>query len=70
MCAILLCLLIYWTILVIDDGALYFDEKQVDAREYRGPLSTTSSVIRGITKFAAVASGKLDVSQYVHRRNY
>ncbi|CAA7403243.1 unnamed protein product [Spirodela intermedia] len=44
-----------------DDGAMYFDEKQVDAREYRGPLSTTSSVIRGITKFAAVASGKLDI---------
>ncbi|MQM02164.1 hypothetical protein Taro_034926 [Colocasia esculenta] len=44
-----------------DDGTLYFDEKQVDAKEYRGPLSTTSSVVRGVTAFAAAASGKLNI---------
>uniref|UniRef100_A0A1D1Z7Q7 Dolichyl-diphosphooligosaccharide--protein glycosyltransferase subunit 2 n=1 Tax=Anthurium amnicola TaxID=1678845 RepID=A0A1D1Z7Q7_9ARAE len=44
-----------------DDGTLYFDEKKVDAREYRGPLSTTSSVVRGVAAFATVSSGKLNV---------
>ncbi|XP_068669612.1 dolichyl-diphosphooligosaccharide--protein glycosyltransferase subunit 2 [Aristolochia californica] len=44
-----------------DDGALYFDEKLVDAKEHQGPLSTTSSVVRGFTSFAAVISGRLNV---------
>ncbi|KAL5994829.1 Glutamine--fructose-6-phosphate aminotransferase [isomerizing] 2 [Asimina triloba] len=43
-----------------DDGALYFDDKFVDASEHQGPLSTTSAVVRGITKFAAVTPGKLN----------
>ncbi|KAJ8899402.1 hypothetical protein K2173_018376 [Erythroxylum novogranatense] len=44
-----------------DDGALYFDEKVVNAHKLQGPLSTTSSVVRGITAFAAVASGSLHI---------
>ncbi|KAJ6998616.1 dolichyl-diphosphooligosaccharide--protein glycosyltransferase subunit 2 [Populus alba] len=44
-----------------DDGAFYFDEKLVGAREHQGALSTTSSVVRGLTAFAAVASGSLNL---------
>ncbi|XVF21560.1 hypothetical protein REPUB_Repub12eG0100300 [Reevesia pubescens] len=44
-----------------DDGALYFDDKLVDGREYQGPLSTTSSVVRGLTAFAAVTDGSLNL---------
>uniref|UniRef100_A0A2P2LYJ5 Dolichyl-diphosphooligosaccharide--protein glycosyltransferase subunit 2 n=3 Tax=Rhizophora mucronata TaxID=61149 RepID=A0A2P2LYJ5_RHIMU len=44
-----------------DNGALYFDEKLVDAHEHRGPLSTTSSVVRGLTAFASVTSGGLHI---------
>ncbi|XP_057532279.1 dolichyl-diphosphooligosaccharide--protein glycosyltransferase subunit 2 [Amaranthus tricolor] len=44
-----------------DDGAMFFDDKVVDADEYQGPLSTTSSVVRGLMAFADVASGKLAV---------
>ncbi|XP_021756423.1 dolichyl-diphosphooligosaccharide--protein glycosyltransferase subunit 2-like [Chenopodium quinoa] len=45
-----------------DDGAMFFDEKVVDALEYQGPLSTTSSVVRGLVAFADVTSGKITVS--------
>ncbi|KAJ6336941.1 hypothetical protein OIU76_006749 [Salix suchowensis] len=44
-----------------DDGAFCFDEKLVDAHEHQGPLSTTSSVVRGLTVFAAVTSGSLNL---------
>ncbi|KAJ6938559.1 hypothetical protein NC651_005095 [Populus alba x Populus x berolinensis] len=44
-----------------DDGAFYFDEKLVDAHEHQGPLSTTSSVVRGLTAFTAVTSGSLNL---------
>lgn len=44
-----------------DDGAYYFEEKIVDAHEQRGPLSATSSVVRGLTAFAAVTSGSLNL---------
>ncbi|XP_061972194.1 dolichyl-diphosphooligosaccharide--protein glycosyltransferase subunit 2-like [Populus nigra] len=44
-----------------DDGAFYFDEKLVGAREHQGALSTTSSVVRGLTAFAAVTSGNLNL---------
>ncbi|KAF6142060.1 hypothetical protein GIB67_001257 [Kingdonia uniflora] len=44
-----------------DDGAQYFDEKSADTREHQGPLSTTSSVVHGITAFSAVTSGTLNV---------
>ncbi|XP_038693279.1 dolichyl-diphosphooligosaccharide--protein glycosyltransferase subunit 2-like isoform X1 [Tripterygium wilfordii] len=44
-----------------DDGAFYFDEKVVDALEHKGPLSTTYSVVRGLTAFAAVTSGSLNL---------
>ncbi|XVF72021.1 hypothetical protein PTKIN_Ptkin12aG0087900 [Pterospermum kingtungense] len=44
-----------------DDGALYFDDKFVDGREYQGPVSTTSSVVRGLTAFAAVTAGSLNL---------
>lgn len=47
---------------VVDDGAYYFDEKVVDAPEHQGPLSATSSVVRGLTAFAAATSGSLNVS--------
>lgn len=47
----------------VDDGAFYFDEKIVDAREHHGPLSTTASVVRGLTAFADVTSGSLNVSK-------
>ncbi|WOK98820.1 dolichyl-diphosphooligosaccharide--protein glycosyltransferase subunit 2 [Canna indica] len=44
-----------------DDGTLFFDEKHVDGSEYKGPLTTTAAVVRGVTAFAAVASGKLKI---------
>lgn len=44
-----------------DDGALYFDEKLVDALEHQGPLSTTSAVVRGVTAFAAVLPGNINL---------
>ncbi|XP_042505323.1 dolichyl-diphosphooligosaccharide--protein glycosyltransferase subunit 2 [Macadamia integrifolia] len=40
-----------------DDGAFYFDEKL----EHQGPLSATASVVRGVTAFAAVTSGNLNL---------
>ena len=48
--------------LCLDDGTFYFDEKHVDAIEYKGPIMTSASVVRGVTSFATVASGKLNVS--------
>ncbi|XP_057480677.1 dolichyl-diphosphooligosaccharide--protein glycosyltransferase subunit 2-like [Actinidia eriantha] len=44
-----------------DDGAFYFDEKLVDALGHQGPLSATSSVVRGLTAFAAATSGSLNL---------
>ncbi|TYK30867.1 dolichyl-diphosphooligosaccharide--protein glycosyltransferase subunit 2 [Cucumis melo var. makuwa] len=44
-----------------DDGALYFEEKVVDAYEHHGPLATTSSVVRGLTAFTSVTSGSLNL---------
>ncbi|XP_010529362.1 PREDICTED: dolichyl-diphosphooligosaccharide--protein glycosyltransferase subunit 2-like [Tarenaya hassleriana] len=44
-----------------DDGALYFDEKFIEAQENQGPLSTTASVVRGLAAFAATTSAKLDL---------
>ncbi|KAL5135145.1 Dolichyl-diphosphooligosaccharide--protein glycosyltransferase subunit 2 [Glycine soja] len=44
-----------------DDGTFYFDEKFVGGREHLGSLSTTSSVVRGVTAFAAVTSGKINL---------
>ncbi|KAF9609813.1 hypothetical protein IFM89_018667 [Coptis chinensis] len=44
-----------------DDGSFYFDERLVDADEHHNALSTTSSVVRGLTAFAAVTPGKLDL---------
>ncbi|XP_039048357.1 dolichyl-diphosphooligosaccharide--protein glycosyltransferase subunit 2-like [Hibiscus syriacus] len=44
-----------------DDGTLYFDDKLVDGYEYQGPLSITSSVLRGLTAFAAVTTGNIDL---------
>lgn len=46
-----------------DDGTLYFDEKRIADTEYRGPLATTASVVHGVTAFAAIVSGKLEVSE-------
>lgn len=43
------------------DGALYFEEKHIDTNEYKSPLATSASVVRGVTAFAAVASGKLTI---------
>ncbi|KAJ0970463.1 hypothetical protein J5N97_023340 [Dioscorea zingiberensis] len=44
-----------------DDGSLFFDEKHVDTSEYKGPITTTSSVVRGVTAFATVAPGRLNI---------
>ncbi|XP_044503292.1 dolichyl-diphosphooligosaccharide--protein glycosyltransferase subunit 2-like [Mangifera indica] len=44
-----------------DDGAFYFDEKVVNVREQLGPLSTTSSVVRGLTAFASVTTGSFEL---------
>ncbi|KAK3162801.1 hypothetical protein QOZ80_1BG0093960 [Eleusine coracana subsp. coracana] len=49
------------TIKSYDDGTFYFDEKHVDANEYKGPITTSASVVRGVVSFASVASGKLDI---------
>ncbi|RLN23318.1 dolichyl-diphosphooligosaccharide--protein glycosyltransferase subunit 2 [Panicum miliaceum] len=49
------------TIKSYDDGIFYFDEKHVDAAEYKGPIMTSASVVRGVTSFATVASGKLNI---------
>ncbi|KAL9228815.1 hypothetical protein vseg_004353 [Gypsophila vaccaria] len=45
-----------------DDGAMFFDEKTVDSNEYQGPLSTSSSVVRGVVAFADVTSEKIAIS--------
>ncbi|XP_058197143.1 dolichyl-diphosphooligosaccharide--protein glycosyltransferase subunit 2-like [Rhododendron vialii] len=44
-----------------DDGAYYFDEKVADAREYQGPLSVTSLVVRGLTAVASATSGSINL---------
>ncbi|TXG63843.1 hypothetical protein EZV62_010837 [Acer yangbiense] len=44
-----------------DDGAFYFDEKVVNVPEHSGPLSTSSSVVRGLTAFTTVATGSLNL---------
>ncbi|KAG4916190.1 hypothetical protein JHK87_053747 [Glycine soja] len=44
-----------------DDGTFYFDEKFVGGSEHQGSLSTTSSVVQGVTAFAAVTSGKINL---------
>ncbi|KAE8709373.1 Dolichyl-diphosphooligosaccharide--protein glycosyltransferase subunit 2 [Hibiscus syriacus] len=44
-----------------DDGTLYFDDKLVDGYEYQAPLSTTSSVLRGLTAFAAATTGNINI---------
>ncbi|KAF1878372.1 hypothetical protein Lal_00047040 [Lupinus albus] len=49
------------TIEKYEDGTFYFDEKFVGGHEHQGSLSTTSSVVRGITAFAAAISGKINV---------
>lgn len=54
-----------FTWVIADDGTLYFDEKHVDGSEYKGPLTTSASVVRGVSAFAAAASGKLNVSQVI-----
>ncbi|XP_020207895.1 dolichyl-diphosphooligosaccharide--protein glycosyltransferase subunit 2 [Cajanus cajan] len=46
-----------------DDETFYFDEKFVGGNEQRGFLSTTSSVVRGVTAFAAVTSGKINLPE-------
>lgn len=48
----------------LDDGAFYFDEK-VD----QSPLSTTASVVRGLTALAAVTSENLKVIDSMSCRN-
>ncbi|KAJ1698089.1 hypothetical protein LUZ63_006601 [Rhynchospora breviuscula] len=44
-----------------DDGTLYFDEKNVDPDQYKGPLATSASITSGVTAFAAVSSEKLNI---------
>ncbi|XP_048565656.1 dolichyl-diphosphooligosaccharide--protein glycosyltransferase subunit 2 [Triticum urartu] len=52
---------LFGTIKSYDDGTFYFDEKYVDGSEYKGPITTSASVVRGVTSFANVVSGKLNV---------
>lgn len=47
-----------------DDGAFYFDEKHIDGHENQGIISTTSSVIQGLTTFTAVTEANLNLSGY------
>ena len=54
-------LLTYLFFFFSDDGALYFDDKLVDGHEHQGPFSTTSPVVKGLTTFAAVIAGSLNV---------
>ncbi|KAG8054260.1 hypothetical protein GUJ93_ZPchr0001g30369 [Zizania palustris] len=49
------------TIKSYEDGTFYFDEEHVDATEYKGPITTSASVVRGVTSFANVASVKLNI---------
>ncbi|CAN1766683.1 Dolichyl-diphosphooligosaccharide--protein glycosyltransferase subunit 2 [Linum perenne] len=44
-----------------EDGAFYFDEKVIDANKNQSPMTTTWSVVRGITSFAAVTPGSLNL---------
>ncbi|XP_078154443.1 dolichyl-diphosphooligosaccharide--protein glycosyltransferase subunit 2-like [Carex rostrata] len=44
-----------------DDGTLYFDEKNVDPDQYKGPLGTSASVVSGVSALAAVSSEKLNI---------
>ncbi|KAL8101174.1 dolichyl-diphosphooligosaccharide--protein glycosyltransferase subunit 2 [Apium graveolens] len=44
-----------------DDGAYYFDEKLLDASGHHGPLSASSSVVRGLTAFAHATSTSLNL---------
>lgn len=53
-----------------DDGAYYFEEKLLDASGQHGPLSASSSVVRGLTAFATATSTSLNVctmTDHVHR---
>ncbi|KAK8960272.1 Dolichyl-diphosphooligosaccharide--protein glycosyltransferase subunit 2 [Platanthera guangdongensis] len=43
------------------DGTLYFDDKYVHTNDYRSPLEISASVIRGVTAFAEVASGRVNI---------
>ncbi|CAM0884275.1 unnamed protein product [Alopecurus aequalis] len=52
---------LFGTIKSYDDGTFYFDEKNIDASEYKGPITTSASVVRGVTSFANVVSGKLNI---------
>lgn len=45
----------------LDDGACYFDEKLVDASGHNGPLSASSSVVRGIYALSAATPESLNV---------
>lgn len=45
-------------LVVLDDGSCYFDEKLMDAQ---GPISASSSIVHGVTAFAASISDSLNV---------
>ncbi|RYR25018.1 hypothetical protein HN51_047044 [Arachis hypogaea] len=44
-----------------DDGSFYFDGETVGGHEHQDSLSTTSSVVRGVTAFAAAVSGEINL---------
>ncbi|XP_028758347.1 dolichyl-diphosphooligosaccharide--protein glycosyltransferase subunit 2 [Neltuma alba] len=46
-----------------DDGTFYFDEKIVGIGEQLDSLSTTASVVRGLTAFAAAIPGKINLPE-------
>ncbi|XP_057720298.1 uncharacterized protein LOC130934778 [Arachis stenosperma] len=44
-----------------DDGSFYFDGDTFGGHQHKDFLSTTSSVVRGVTAFAAAVSGEINV---------
>ncbi|CDP03756.1 unnamed protein product [Coffea canephora] len=44
-----------------DDGSCYFDEKLVDAQGNWGPVSASSSIVRGLTSFATSTPESLNL---------
>ncbi|PKU72864.1 dolichyl-diphosphooligosaccharide--protein glycosyltransferase subunit 2 [Dendrobium catenatum] len=44
-----------------NDGTLYFNDKYVHSSDYKSPLEISAAVVRGVTSFAEVSSGKLNI---------
>ncbi|XP_020578217.1 dolichyl-diphosphooligosaccharide--protein glycosyltransferase subunit 2 [Phalaenopsis equestris] len=44
-----------------NDGTLYFNDKHFHTNDYRSPLEISAAVVRGVTRFADVSSGRLNI---------